>query len=53
MSQIELNVELVALDLGMDVVSLLFCMLSACQAISNLPCHTQPGTALRSIELLG
>jgi ribonuclease Z len=30
MSQIELNVELVALDLGMDVVSLLFCMLSAC-----------------------
>ena len=30
MSHIELNVELVALDLGMDVVSLLYCMFPAC-----------------------
>jgi ribonuclease Z len=30
MSQIELSVELVALDLGMDIFSLLSCMFSAC-----------------------
>ena len=30
MSQIELSVELVALDLGMDIVSLLSCIFSAC-----------------------
>lgn len=30
MSQIELSVELVALDLGMDIVFLLSCVLSAC-----------------------